>query len=260
MANQLAVMANRLSIAEDELNDVIKNTIMPSGNVSNSQLVSFLAIANEYKLNPLTSEIYAFPKKGGGIQAVVGVDGWIRVMNEHPQANGFSVAMSDSKVKSNGREVPESCTVTIHRKDKDYATVVTEYFQDCYRNTDPWKTAPVRMLRHKAVIQAIRMAFGLSGIMDHDDAEFGYTQTEKEINPVDEKLNNVDTETGEVLKPAEQQAEPVDYMAMMGQAADQGDKDAMIAAYKTGWGKAKDKAEKETYEQLYRGLMDSHFS
>ncbi len=39
----------------------------------------------------------------------------------------------------------------------------------CKRNTEPWKMEH-RMLRHKAVMQCARIAFGFSGIHDEDDA------------------------------------------------------------------------------------------
>jgi hypothetical protein len=41
----------------------------------------------------------------------------------------------------------------------------------CFRNTDPWKQWPRRMLRHKAAIQCARVAFGISGVMEPDEAE-----------------------------------------------------------------------------------------
>ena len=49
--------------------------------------------------------------------------------------------------------------------------MVTEYMAECIRNTDPWKQYPRRMLRHKALIQCARYAFGFAGIVDPDEAE-----------------------------------------------------------------------------------------
>jgi hypothetical protein len=48
---------------------------------------------------------------------------------------------------------------------------VTEYLAECRRDTGPWKSHPRRMLRHKAMIQAARLAFGYGGIYDQDEAE-----------------------------------------------------------------------------------------
>ncbi|EKJ46221.1 phage recombination protein Bet, partial [Escherichia coli EC1869] len=35
----------------------------------------------------------------------------------------------------------------------------------------PWQSHPKRMLRHKAMIQCARLAFGFAGIYDKDEAE-----------------------------------------------------------------------------------------
>jgi hypothetical protein len=48
---------------------------------------------------------------------------------------------------------------------------VTEYFAECFMpKSDVWLKYPSRMLRHKALIQAARYAFGYSGIVDPDEA------------------------------------------------------------------------------------------
>ena len=60
-----------------------------------------------------------------------------------------------------------------------------EYFAECKRNTDPWNQMPRRMLRHKAIIQCGRIAFGFSGIYDPDDAE--YMATVIDITPRKQK-------------------------------------------------------------------------
>jgi RecT family len=48
---------------------------------------------------------------------------------------------------------------------------VTEYLAECWRDSEPWIRWPRRMLRHKALIQCARYAFGFSGIIDQDEYE-----------------------------------------------------------------------------------------
>jgi hypothetical protein len=117
-------------------------------------------------LNPITKELYFFfdPKRGG-VVPVVGVDGWCRIINEHPAFDGLEF---DTEWDDKGR--PFAVTCTIHRKDRSRPTRVTEYFGECQRDTDPWKKSPARMLRHKALIQCARVAFGFAGLVDEDDA------------------------------------------------------------------------------------------
>ena len=54
-----------------------------------SELLALVVVANEYGLNPFLKEIYAFPAKGGGIVPVVSIDGWLRMVNDHPQMDGI---------------------------------------------------------------------------------------------------------------------------------------------------------------------------
>jgi hypothetical protein len=76
----------------------------------------------------------------------------------------------------------------MYRKNTSRPVTVTEYMNECKRNTDTWKTWPARMLRHKATIQAGRYAFGISGIIDPDEAERfqdagAIVQEERDITP-----------------------------------------------------------------------------
>lgn len=159
----LAKMADRFSVEPNNLLETLKATAFKSEKgVSNEQMISLLIVADQYSLNPFTKEIFAFPDKGG-IVPVVGVDGWSRIINEHPQFDGVQFTYE-------GAGADLSCTCTIHRKDRAHPIAVTEYLAECKRGTGPWGSHPRRMLRHKALIQAARLAFGFAGIYDEDEA------------------------------------------------------------------------------------------
>ena len=130
------------------------------------QFAAFLLVANEYGLNPVTKEIYAFPTRGGGIQPIVGIDGWMTMANNHAAYDGITFV---DRLSEDGQLV--AITAQVHRKDRSHPVEVTEYLAECRQGTDPWKKWPARMLRHKAAIQAIRYAFGFSGIVDPDEAD-----------------------------------------------------------------------------------------
>ena len=158
----LAVMAGKFNVEPAKLLETLKNTVFK--NATNDELLALVVVSNEYGLNPLTKEIYAFPAKGGGIVPVVSIDGWIRMMNDHPQFDGIDYQFEHDE---HGRLI--ACTAVIYRKDRSHPTRVTEYLAECRRNTEPWKMER-RMLRHKATIQGARVAFGFSGITDEDEA------------------------------------------------------------------------------------------
>jgi hypothetical protein len=166
-------LAHRFGLAHndtaEQLVKTLSATIMPKGrNVpapSFEELTAFCLVALEYDLNPWLKEIYAFPKKGGGIAPIVGVDGWVTLANRHPQFDGMEFSYEDDE-KGN----PVSVGVTIHRKDRSHPTSLREYYKECRRDTEPWRMAR-RMLRHRALCQGVRVAFGVSGIYSPDEAE-----------------------------------------------------------------------------------------
>lgn len=153
-------LAKRFEMGSSEnLAQTLKATAFKGQNVTDEQMTALLVVANQHGLNPWTNEIYAFPSKGA-IIPIVGVDGWARIMNEHPQFDGIEFEQDN-----------ESCTCRIYRKDRNRPVTVTEYMEECKRDTQPWKSHPKRMLRHKAMIQGARLAFGFTGIYDQDEAE-----------------------------------------------------------------------------------------
>ena len=155
----LARLAARFGVDQGKMLECLKATAF-KGPATNEQIMALCIVADQYKLNPWTKEIFAFPDKQNGIVPVVGVDGWARIINEHDQFDGMEFAQDD-----------EQCTCIIHRKDRAHPVQVTEYMAECKRNTAPWGTHPRRMLRHKAMIQCSRLAFGYAGIYDQDEAE-----------------------------------------------------------------------------------------
>lgn len=164
MSNALQTLTTALAQKLDmgdgaELVETLKATAF-KGQVSNAQMTALLVVANQYGLNPWTKEIYAFPDKNNGIVPVVGVDGWARIINSHPQFDGMDFEQDH-----------EACTCIIYRKDRSHPIKVTEYMDECRRQTGPWQSHPKRMLRHKAMIQCARLAFGYAGIYDLDEAE-----------------------------------------------------------------------------------------
>lgn len=154
-------LAGRFGVEPVKMLECLKGTAFKGG-ATNEQIMALCVVAEQYGLNPWTREIYAFPDKQNGIVPVVGVDGWLRIINQHPQYDGMDIAMTDDG---------EECTVKIYRKDQSHPTIATEYLSECKRNTQPWTSHPRRMLRHKAIIQAARIAFGFAGIFDPEEAE-----------------------------------------------------------------------------------------
>lgn len=157
----IASMAEKFGMEAPAFEATLRATIFPPKG-TREEFAAFLLVCSNYSLNPLTKEIYAFPKQGGGIVPVVSIDGWMNMINSHAAFDG----MEFSEQHEQGELVSTTCI--IYRKDRAYPTSVTEYLVECRRPTDPWKMKH-RMLRHKAVIQCSRYAFGFAGIYDEDE-------------------------------------------------------------------------------------------
>ena len=179
VSNQIVALADSLDmkgIDADHLKHVLINTVFKGAN--DEQLVAWMIVANQYGLNPFTKEIYAFPS-GGKITPIVSIDGWSKIINDNPQCDGIQFEQDDV-----------SATCKIYRKDRSHPTIVTEYLDECMMpSSQVWKKYPKRMLRHKALIQCARVAFGFSGIYDEDEAHRingGQVNAVKDVEPVDD--------------------------------------------------------------------------
>jgi len=199
-------LAKRLDLGDgSSLVETLKATAFRQrGNevVTDAQMEALLIVAEQYRLNPFTKELFAFSDKGA-IVPVVSVDGWSRIINEHPQFDGLEFRYAENIVTpARGKPCPEWCEVTLYRKDRSRPTVVREYLDEVYQAPrgqnggfdGPWQTHTKRFLRHKTLIQGARIAFGFAGIYDEDEAR----------RIIDAGL--IDAATGEVVQPQKQSA------------------------------------------------------
>lgn len=176
-ASLVAKFAGKYSIEPEKLLAVLKATAFKQGKddpeVTNEQMAALLVVADQYGLNPFTKEIYAFADKHKGVVPIVGVDGWARIINDKVMLDGIEFRYS-----GDGEPVWIECVIS--RKDRSKPVVVREYLSECRRETGPWRSHERRMLRHKALIQCARVAFGFAGIYDQDEAD---RILEKDVTP-----------------------------------------------------------------------------
>ena len=192
--NQAVALAKQFNIQGDpqELVQTLKATAF-KGNATDAQFNALMIVSTQYGLNPFTKEIYAFPDKQNGIVPVVGVDGWSRIINNHPQFDGMEFKYSEETTTPAGSNIKahEWVECVIYRKDRSHPIVAREYLDEVYRPpfkgkfgevNGPWQSHTKRMHRHKAMIQAARLAFGFGGIYDEDEAQRIQTpETPKEV-------------------------------------------------------------------------------
>ena len=211
LATLTGKLAKRLDLGDgSSLIETLKATAFRQrGNevVTDAQMEALLIVAEQYRLNPFTKELFAFSDKGA-IVPVVSVDGWSRIINEHSQFDGLEFAYSEEIVTMpRGKPCPAWCEVTLYRKDRSRPTVVREYLDEVYQAPrgqnggydGPWQTHTKRFMRHKTLIQGARIAFGFAGIFDEDEAR----------RIID--AGSIDSDTGEIKPAVAARPEPTSY-------------------------------------------------
>jgi len=199
--NALQQMGERLNIEPNRLITTLRSTVFEKAN--DEEFAALIIVANEYQLNPLLKEIYAFPSRGG-IMPMVGYDGWVAIMNRHPQFDGYEHNDIMDGDKFLGVET------VIHRKDRNHPTKITIYLDEFKMNTDPWKQKPRHMCRIRSLCQSVRVAFGITGLYVEgaDDTEYAgdveamqpaRIPTDKELRQQEAEAQGADQETGEII-------------------------------------------------------------
>ena len=170
MNTAMQILSNSMGVSQDEVADVIKGMIISSKNqhgatATNAELAIVSSVCAKYDLNPLVSECAAFVS-GGKLSVVVMIQGWYRIVNRQPEFDGVEF---EDNFDGSGAIVSTTCIMYL--KNRSRPVKVTEYYAECKQDrSDVWKKYPLRMLRHKAYIQCAKMAFGLSEILDDDEA------------------------------------------------------------------------------------------
>lgn len=182
MSNALTTIAQSSGVSVEDVTDVLKGMIISAKNqhgstASNAELAVVSGVCAKYDLNPMVKECAAFIS-GGKLQVVLMIDGWYRIVNRQPNFDGVEF---DDHIDDKGALTAITCKMYI--KGRSRPVVVTEYMAECRDGkSSVWQKWPARMLRHKAYIQCARMTFGISDMIDNDEAS-RITQGERDVTP-----------------------------------------------------------------------------
>ena len=182
--NSLAVIAQNVGTTPEEIKDVLSGMIISAkaqhgAKATDAELAVVSGVCATYGLNPLVREAHAFIS-GGKLQVMIGLDGWIKIMLRQKNYDGHEqIHNFDEK----GALV--SVTTKIYVKDRSHPTCVTEWMEECYQEkSSAWKGYKKRMLSGKSLGQAVRVAFGISELIDDDEAaRITGARQEKDITP-----------------------------------------------------------------------------
>ena len=117
-----------------------------------------LRLIAEYRLNPRADEIDLIQFEEGRWQVFITVNGWAKLINAHPAFCG--IEFSEARELDQG--VPLWMGCAIYRTDRVKPIEVKEYFTEMKTEHAAWQQMPRRMLRHRAMQQCARLAFGIT--------------------------------------------------------------------------------------------------
>lgn len=185
MTTALAKLAENTGVSTEEITDVVKGMILAGKNqhgavATNAEMAVVSGICSKYQLNPMMREAHAFIS-GGKLQVMIGLDGWLKIMNRQPEFDGY-----EQFDNFNDKGELESVLTKIYIKGRKFPTPHTEYMDEAYQpNSAAWKKFKKRMLSGKSLGQCVRKAFGISEIIDDDEAKRIDSKTleERDITP-----------------------------------------------------------------------------
>ncbi len=192
MSTALSIIAASTGVSEQEVTDVLKGMIISAKNqhgsvATNAEMAVVSSIFAKYDLNPFVKEGHAFVS-GGKLQVMIGLDGWIKIANRQPDFDGYE---QFDNFDSDGKLI--SVTTKIYVKNRRFPTPHTEYMEEAFQpKSDAWKKYQNRMLAGKSLGQCVRKAFGISEVVDDDEASrirSNSGRVEREINPPAPAIN-----------------------------------------------------------------------
>ena len=154
-----------------------------------------LRLITKHALDPFADEIAIYQYEDGHWQALITIDGWSKLINNHPAFSGISFTESDKLI--NG--VPAWMGCAIYRNDRVVPIEVKEYLREIQTEHSIWKEMPRRMLRHRVIAQCARLAFGVS-VPEQKVSEKQFTKLATKITAEKDKKIKAMEHRSEMLK------------------------------------------------------------
>jgi hypothetical protein len=170
MSNALQIIANNTGASPEDIEALLRTMIISGKNqhgalATDAEMVVATSICSKYSLNPMMKEIAIF-QTGGKLQFTIPIDGWIKLLNRNENFDGVEFEYfynQDGSIMA--------IESIIHMKNRQYPVKTREFMDECVAMGGPtWKKCPARMLRNKSLGQGVRIACGVTEVIDDDEA------------------------------------------------------------------------------------------
>jgi hypothetical protein len=144
--------AKALQIDPDELALWLRTALAPEPVAK-----QILALAKHFMLNPLWGYLQWAHHPENGFDVFLSVDAWITLL--HRESSFQGITFNESTELEQG--IPRWIECSIYRFGLIYPVTIREYFVELKTDHPIWDSMPRRMMRHKAMQQCARLAFGI---------------------------------------------------------------------------------------------------
>lgn len=158
----VARFADKYGIEPSRMLETLKQTCFRTERgITNEQMAALLLVCEANDLNPFAKMVYALLDKAGNVVPFIGFDGWVSLVNRHPQMAGYKIMEADDGL---------SATCRMWRRDWLQPGEITTYLAEVKRGSTPWSTSPRQMLQVRSYVRCARVTFGFPGLHDEYDA------------------------------------------------------------------------------------------
>jgi hypothetical protein len=152
ISKEIGLCAEKLSPDYEEL----QVWIALQGDAPPKSVLHALRTARQYGLDLLQEEVL-LTKYQEEWQVAISVDGWMKLINEHPAFTGITFTQSPEEKEG----LPLWMECTIHRSDRTIPSTIREYLTEVRNDSEVWQKMPRRMLRHRALQQCARLSLSI---------------------------------------------------------------------------------------------------
>lgn len=196
---------NYLGYSQEETR-IIKQSV--AKDTTDTELKYFLNVCKSTGLNPFMKEIWCYKDKQNNLLVFAGRDGFLSNAQKQPSFSGIrscdvcenDVLELDMMNPANNRHIIDNkkdrgkligAYAIVFRKDGE-PTIAYVDFKSYDRGFNAWKTHPAAMIKKVAETQALKLAFGMSGIQSEHD--FDLDQTTNKVIPINTQVAVSDLE------------------------------------------------------------------
>ena len=181
IAKEITKTASILNLEREELKAWLDlNPLAPA-----KAILTLLRTASEHRLDPIKDEVNLTQYEDGSWQVFITVDGWSKLMNQHPAFCGIEFTESPESINN----VPTWISCAIYRTDRAIPTTVREYLLEVQNDHAIWQKMPRRMLRHRVMQQCARIAFGIGMTEATPKTIQAITQKSAPLAPIHAKID-----------------------------------------------------------------------